>query len=190
MARRIARREHPLLVRPLRPAPLRPRDLVKRSEPPHPNPAERFVVALLQGQKLGFARLKNYDKTENITVELIPERCLGDVDEYFQDPTTWKLHLKLRPGLFMTPLCVVIDEYIGDGDEPEAPSWLSSLLDLTTRSTLDGIVKRVRHYDWLFDFVWGLFTTPGTTLRPHHEAWEKVLRYVLDIKVSVQSISR
>ena len=88
MARLIAHREHPLLVRPLRPAPLRPRDLMKRPEPPQPNPAERFVVALLQGQKLGFARLKNYDKTENITVELVPERYLVSLNGRTLD-TSW-----------------------------------------------------------------------------------------------------
>lgn len=36
--------------------------------------AERLTTALLEGQKLGFERLTYYTRTENITIELIPER--------------------------------------------------------------------------------------------------------------------
>ncbi|KAH9850390.1 hypothetical protein C2E23DRAFT_887542 [Lenzites betulinus] len=77
-------------------------------------PAELFTAALLDNDLLGLECLKNQEPIHNVVVRLVAQEIRGAVEGIFQDPSTYKLHLVLEPRMFMTPVRVVLAEFVGD----------------------------------------------------------------------------
>lgn len=51
----------------------------------------------------------------------------GEIEGWFQDPSTWALVLKLKPDMFMMPLRIVLEEFQGKPHAEYAPTWLVRL---------------------------------------------------------------
>ncbi|KAL1936999.1 hypothetical protein VTO73DRAFT_2039 [Trametes versicolor] len=174
------RKTHPRAYLPykLRPssfrigAPLRPRDLAARPKAPRQPtlPAELFSAALLDADNLGLECLRHQAPLHNIALRIHAEEIRGAVEGIFQDPSTFKLHLTVEPVMFMRPLKVVLAEFVGDECQYSAPTWLSRLWRAENKSA-----QRVRSYEWVITYVYGLLATPGLEL-PAQEAWEELLR--------------
>ncbi|KAI0630822.1 hypothetical protein C8Q77DRAFT_1135393 [Trametes polyzona] len=151
------------------------------SAPPRPPrvataPAERFETAPFTGDRLGLERLRGFEKLENVNLQLRLEEVPGAVEGIFQDSSTFKLHLRLRPNMFMTPLDVVIADFTGDVHYSDAPTWLVRLHDLTDKSS-----ARLRSYRWLERYTFTLLTTPWLQV-PYVKAWGEIFHYVGRIK--------
>ncbi|KAI0630611.1 hypothetical protein C8Q77DRAFT_1134225 [Trametes polyzona] len=171
---KMSKSTHPYLpykIRPHKPHP---------APPPPPrvatSPAERFETALFTGDRLGLERLRGFEKLENVNIQLRLEEVPGTVEGIFQDPPTFKLHMRLRPNMFMTPLDVVIADFTGDAHDNNAPTWLVRLRDLMDKSS-----ARLRTFRWLERYAFTLLTTPWLKL-PYVKAWGEILHYVGRIK--------
>ncbi|KAI0634504.1 hypothetical protein C8Q77DRAFT_1073071 [Trametes polyzona] len=141
-----------------------------------PTPAERFETALFEGDRLGLERLKGLEHLENINMKLSVVETKGAVDGIFQDNSNFKLWLRLRPNMFMSPLEIVLDDWTGYERVDDAPSWIIRLRDLAGMAS-----ARVRSYHWVQAYVWKLLTTPYLQV-PYVKAWGDVLRYIVRIK--------
>ena len=87
--------------------------------------------------------------------------------------------LSLKSGMFMTPLHLTLDKFVGDEDQRNAPIWLQKLKRVKGKCA-----TFVRHYLWLHTCVWTLLSTPRLQL-PFKESWMRITRHVHDIKVRV-----
>ncbi|KAL1937495.1 hypothetical protein VTO73DRAFT_13147 [Trametes versicolor] len=104
--------------------------------------AELFSAALLDGDILGLHTLQGVGPIEKIALELSIEELRGKVEDRFQDPPTWTLVLSLKPDRFMTPLKLMLTEFVGDMGQHDTPNWLVHLVD---RPTPDSRNESVPH---------------------------------------------
>ncbi|KAI0632431.1 hypothetical protein C8Q77DRAFT_1159063 [Trametes polyzona] len=112
--------------------------------PPKLTAVELWVKALVQNQPLALSHLAGEEASQNVTITATLEEIPDTPDGFFEDTSTWRLHIRFESFVLGRALDVLFDEFSGTKTSQLAPTWLRDLAPVLKQSA-----QFTRHYLWV-----------------------------------------